>query len=174
MSTLTIQIKTNKDYTDYKRANDDSGNARRIHALVKGITNGAIKATVDVSGSSTDPVAASGTLTLASVAADETAVIGGVTFTAKASPSGEAQFDQSGDDTADAASLAAKINAHSTLSKVVSASSALGVVTITALQKGIIGNFITIVGDTGITASAATLANGTGGAQDAAETIGRG
>lgn len=173
MGTLNLNISTNKDVSDFRRADDDAGNGRRLISLIKGLASGAIQGTIDVSGSTTAPAAATGTLTLSGALATETAVIGGVTFTASASPSGEAEFDISGDDTADAASLAAKIAAHSTLGAVVTASAASGVVTITALQKGVIGNFITIVGDTGITASGATLSGGTGGAQSAPETIGR-
>lgn len=105
---------------------------------------------------------ASGTFTLVSVPADDTVVIGAVTLTAKASPSGENQWSQAGTDTQDAASLAAVINAHSVLSKVVTATSALGVVTVTAQAIGIAGNQIAI-SETGtsITASGAYLAGGT-------------
>lgn len=118
----------------------------------------------DLYTSSASPVAASGTITLASVAADDTVTIGGVTFTAKASPSGSVQFSQAGTDTQDAASLAAKINAHSTLSQIVSATSASGVVTVTCRVKGVIGNFITLASTGGtMTLSASALAGGTGG-----------
>jgi phage tail sheath gpL-like len=105
---------------------------------------------------------ASGTFTLVSVPEDDTVVIGAVTLTAKASPSGENQFSQAGTDTADAASLAAVINAHSVLSKVVTATSALGVVTVTAQAIGLAGNQIAI-SETGssITASGSYLAGGT-------------
>lgn len=118
----------------------------------------------------TAPVAASATITLASCATD-TVTIGGITFTGSGSPTGDVQFETDGDDTADAAALAAKINAHPTLSKVVTATSALGVVTVTCRIKGVVGNFITLA-ETGttITISAAALAGGTGGAQSTAVT----
>lgn len=119
------------------------------------------------------PVAASATATCASVAADDTITIAGVVLTAKASPSGEAQFSQAGSDTAAAASLVSKINAHSVLSKLVVASSAIGVVTVTCLTKGIIGNYLTFVSSDGtrlaVTGSG-VLAGGTGGINAAAVT----
>lgn len=114
------------------------------------------------------PVRASATATLATVLATQTITIGGVVFTASSTPSGEAQFEIDGDDTADAAALVVKINAHSTLSKIVVAESALGVVTITCLIPGVIGNFITLAkSDTTISLSSTALAGGTGGAMEA-------
>lgn len=102
---------------------------------------------------------ATGTVTLTSIAADETVTVNGVVFTAKASPSGESQFDQSGNDTADATSLAAKINAHSQLANVVTATSASNVVTIRAYSPGTAGNAITLASSSEAV-SGATLANG--------------
>jgi phage tail sheath gpL-like len=149
-----------------------SRNSSETHGFVHGMINhlqalasGNAKGTLYTHTGSADPVAASGTITLASVAADDTIVIGGVTLTAKASPSGEAQFSQAGTNTEDAAALAAKINAHSTLSQVITASSLNAVVTVTAKQRGVIGNFITMAQTGGtMTLSAAALAGGTGGA----------
>ena len=113
------------------------------------------------------PVRATGTATLASVAANDTIVIGGTTLTAKASPANENEFSQAGSDTADAASLVTKINAHSTLSQVVKASSSGAVVTITCLVPGVIGNHITLAQTGGtITLSAAKLSGGTGGSTE--------
>lgn len=105
-------------------------------------------------------VAASGTLTLSSVVNDDTAVVGTETFTAKAVPVGNNQFSSATSDTARAAALAAKIAAHPNLAGVVTATSSLGVCTVTALVKGKIGNMITLTGSAHITASAATLAGG--------------
>ena len=175
-SSMVITVKSEKtqaqlqdlykiDSNKYKEA------ARLLSGYFKDIASGITRGVVDVQTGSAYPVAASETLTLAGVAADETAVIGGVTFTAKASPSGENEFDQSGDDTADALSLATKIAAHSTLGKIVTASSAVGVVTVSCLLKGVVGNFITLVGDTNITAGAAALASGTGGSEDTASSF---
>ena len=126
-------------------------------------------ATVEVQTNSSSPVAASGTITVASVQADDTFTLGGITFTGKASPSGDIQFDSDGSDSVVAAAIAAKINAHPTLSKIVSASAADEVVTVTCLVKGVIGNFITLSSSGAtLTVSAAALASGTGGPTDAA------
>lgn len=64
--------------------------------------------------------------------------------------------------------LAAAVNAHSTVGKVVRAVAAAAVVTVTCRQKGTIGNFIQFTdSDTTITSSGSGyLAGGTGGAQD--------
>lgn len=135
------------------------------------VLGGHESASIDVQTDCEDPVAASMTFSLASVAGDDTVVIGGVTLTAKASPTGEAQWSQAGTDAVDAAALAACINAHSTLSKIVTATAVDAVVTVTCKVKGFIGNFITTAesGST-ITASASTLVGGTGGATSAAKT----
>lgn len=144
-----------------------------IHDIVnhlQALASGNEKGSVYAQSGSANPVAASGTITLASCATD-TVTIGGITFTGSSTPSGDVQFETDGDDTADAAALAAKINAHPTLSQIVSATSALGVVTVTARQRGVIGNFITLA-ETGttITISGSALAGGTGGATNAAST----
>lgn len=142
--------------------------AAALAELFRGAAGGVKPLSVDVQTGNAAPVAASGTITLASCVTD-TVTIGGVTFTGSASPSGEEEFETDGDDTADAAALAAKINAHSTLSKIVSATSALGVVTVTCLVKGVVGNFITLA-ETGttITVSGPALQGGTGGVMEAA------
>lgn len=114
---------------------------------------------VQTSGKTT-LVAASGTLTIASGVATDTAVVGTQTFTASATPSGNNQYLSTGSDTVQAAALAAKIAAHPSLAMVVTATSALGVVTVTSLARGFIGNMITLTGSTHITASASTLTGG--------------
>lgn len=110
---------------------------------------------------------ASGTLTLTSVVATNTAAINGVTFTAIASGATGNQFNVGGTDTLTAANLAAAINASasSLISGYVTASSALGVVTVSSVFYGIGGNQVTLVGSTNIVASGARL---TGGLADAA------
>lgn len=68
--------------------------------------------------------------------------------------------------------LAAAVNAHSTLQYVVKATAALAVVTVTARQAGLVGNFIQFTdSDSTITSSGSGyLAGGTGGATDTAVT----
>lgn len=124
---------------------------------------------VDVQTGSAAPVAASGTLTLVSAIATDAITIGTTTFTATSTPTLSTDWEIDGaSDTLDAASLAAAINAHATVSQIVTASSATNVVTITAKQKGVVGNFIPLSSaDATITASAAFLTGGTGGVTEA-------
>ncbi len=90
---------------------------------------------------------ARGTITCASVAADDTVTVNGVVLTAKASPVGIDQWSQAGNDTADAAALAACINAHTSalISGIIGATSAAAVVTIYAIAEGTAGNSYTLV-----------------------------
>jgi len=89
-------------------------------------------------------VAATGTVTFSSIAAADTVTIGGTVFTGSDTPSGTSQFLTGSTDTASAASLAVAINANTTTNKYLSATSALGVVTITCLIPGVIGNSISL------------------------------
>ena len=174
-SSVVVTIETEKSQSqagyDLKLGADkDRENVKALENWVRGISGGNHRAKVSIQTGANAPVAASATATLASCVSD-TITIGGITFTGTGSPTTELHFETDGDDTADAAALAAAINAHSTLSKVVSASSAAAVVTISCLIPGVIGNFITL-SETGttITVSAAALAGGTGGAQEAVQT----
>lgn len=65
------------------------------------------------------------------LAGDDTVSVGSVTFTWKASPSGENQIDISAVDATAASNFAAAVNAHSKLQGVVDAEAASGVVTLT-------------------------------------------
>jgi phage tail sheath gpL-like len=147
--------------------------ANFLRAGVGGNANMSVDAQYNASAA---PVAASGTLTLVSAIATDAITIGTQTFTFSSTPANENQVEVDGaSDTADAAALAAAINAHSVMGQIVSASSALGVVTITALQKGVVGNMIALSSaDATITASAATLTGGTGGACSASVTYSAG
>lgn len=92
-------------------------------------------------------VAASGTGTFTGAAtADQTMKVAGVTFTAKASPNENTeQYLVSANVTLGAASLARAINNSTSLNGVVSATSNLGVVTITSDVPGLIGNGISTI-----------------------------
>lgn len=176
-SSIVLTIKSEKTSTQNrydmrKGADKDKQSLQAIINHLKKVRNGAARAVIDLNIDDTAPVAASATATCASVAANDTITIAGVVLTAKASPSGENEWSQAGSDTADAASLVTIINAHSVLSKIVSATSSSGVVTITCLTKGIIGNYLTLASSNG-TRLAVTgsgyLASGTGGIQSAAQ-----
>ena len=155
---------------------DCRGDARQAAlALSKhldAMANGARRGTILAHTAAADAAAASAVITCAAVDADDTVTIADIVLTAKASPSGEAQFDQSGSNTADGASLASVINAHSVLGRLLTASNASGAVTITCKVKGQIGNLITVATSNGtrlaITGSATALTGGTGGPQGAA------
>ena len=123
---------------------------------------------VDIDVSSSNAVAASGSITFASVANNDTISFNGVSFTAKtSSPSGN-QFLVGVSDTADAAAAAAAINASATalIQGYIVATAASGVLTITCLQKGLVGNSITSAASDAtrlaVTGSAARLSGGLG------------
>lgn len=173
MSTVALVIKTKKLGSDFTKSGQPSDNLTRIINLLKGFQAGAQLGAIYVQSSTDDPVAASATLTVTSAVATNAVTIGGQTLTASSTPSGESQWeiDGSGND-ADAQALAAAINAHSTLSKVVIATTAANVITVTALTRGVIGNMIPISSNAGtIVASGAFLSGGTGGAQGSAVQI---
>lgn len=90
-----------------------------------------------------DAVSATGTITLASMVAADTVTIGGVVLTAVASAPTSIQFVV-GTDTVTAANMAATINALPALNQMVRATSAAGVVTLTCLVPGTIGNLVTL------------------------------
>jgi hypothetical protein len=173
MSTISLVIKTNKSDSEVIKANQPRENLNRVMNIAKGILSGIHLGAAYIQSSSSDPVSASGTLTLVSAIATDAITIGTVTLTASSTPANENQWEIDGaSDTADAASLAAAINAHTVLGKIVSATSALGVVTVSSLQKGVVGNFIPLSSaDATITASGAFLTGGTGGATSAAVQI---
>jgi hypothetical protein len=92
-------------------------------------------------------VKASGTITFSDHAtANDTLIINGVTFTAKASGAGANEFNVGASATASATNLAAAINASVTalVSGYVTATSALGVVTVSSAFYGLSGNQATI------------------------------
>lgn len=179
MATLSVVIKTaNSRLSELcGSAGARTESTLALSQFLAACASGNETAAIYTTRSTSNPVAASATATCASVAADDTITIGKTTLTAKASPSGENQFSQAGSDTADAASLAAKINAHSVLSLLVSATAASGVVTITSLARGSVGNHIALTSSDG-TRLAVTgsgyLAGGTGGSEIAGTTISQG
>jgi phage tail sheath gpL-like len=174
-NSLVLTISTTKDPAQFKKAGQDQANLVRLINLLSGFAGGALQGTIDIQSDSSSPTAASGTLTLTSAIATDAITIGTVTLTASSTPAGEDEWEIDGaDDAADAASLATAINAHSVLSKVVSAEASSNVVTITALQKGVVGNQIPISSaDATIVASGSFLSGGTGGAASASESIAR-
>ncbi len=176
MSSLVITVKSEHSLTHLRqRYQLETGKpklqAQALQQLFHRLAGGIDSASCDVQTATADPVAASSTITLATVLADDTVTIGKTVLTAKAAPAGESQWSQAGTNTANAAALVVKINAHSVLSKLVFASSAAGVVTVSALVKGEVGNHIGLVSSNG-TRLAVTgsgyLASGAGGVTEVA------
>lgn len=178
MPTLNIQVKVNsadaRHYTQLGKHQSLINAARLIKGLAAGST---IAAGIDVSVSSADPVAASATCTLVSVADADTVTVAGTVLTAKTSPSGSAQWARGGaTDTVDAAAFVACVNAHATVKQYVTASQVAGVVTLTANIKGVIGNLITLTSSSNTTLAvtgSGKLASGAGGVVGTQTTFGR-
>lgn len=175
MASLTLVIKTNKDTSEMAKVGQATQNMQRICNMLNGMKAGVLRGEITVAANSANPVAASGTLTLTSAVATDAVTIGAITLTASSTPANENQWEIDGaDNAADAASLAACINVHSVLSKVVSAKSVGAVVTVTAIVPGAAGSQIPLSSaDATIVASSAFLAGGAGGAEGAPLLIGR-
>lgn len=181
MGTLNVQIQTIKDTSEYKKAGQPVENLNRIIRLLKGLASGALQGTIELQDSSTDPVAASQTITCdqSAATADDTVDILGVTLTAKASGASTDEFNIGSTDAEMATNLAAAINAQTTLAKYVSASASAAVVTVTLLMKGSLGNYLvassaTVNSGTPFAFSnSGSFASGTGGPEDASTSIGR-
>lgn len=130
---------------------------------LSGINGGYLNASVSEIPSGT-AVQASGTATLNSVVATNTLVVGNQTLTAHASTQDGTHFVVGVSDTATAANLATCINANTTLSKIVVATSAANVVTIISLQPGVLANQLPLAdgGSGNFAVSGSTLAGGVG------------
>lgn len=133
----------------------------------------------DVQNSASAPVRAHGTITLtyASISANDTVTLGGTVLTCVTGTPSGAQFKKVTDGPTTATNLAALINANTTLNKLVSAAAASGVVTLTALTPGAIGNQFTLAtsNGTGFALSpSAALGSGAGGCETAAVNYSRG
>lgn len=118
-------------------------------------------------------VAASGTITFASFANNDTITVNGVTLTGKTTPTLATEFAVGASNSACAANAAACINAQSaTLAKQVVATASGAVVTVTANIPGTWGNFGTLAISAHGSVSGANLSGGTLGAVSAAISCG--
>ena len=177
-SSITITIKSDKTQAFNQQklqlsATKDRDMASAIARLFRDAAAHRHRITADIQTGSSAPVAASATLTLVSAIATDVFVIGPTTFTFTSTPTLTTDVEVDGaSDTLDAAAAVAAINLHATVSQVVTASNVAGVITITAKQKGVVGNFINISSvDSTITASAANLGGGTGGCTETGTSI---
>jgi phage tail sheath gpL-like len=180
-SSLVITVSSDRSEADLARfvkdTTDPRGQAKVLQQYFERVASGTELANWTVQTGDVAPVAASGTLTLVSAVATDAVTVGATTFTATSTPSLATDWEIDGaSDALDAASLAAAINANTTANKLVTATVASNVVTITAKQKGIVGNFIPLTSaDATITASGSgLLAGGLGGAKSAVVTYSRG
>jgi hypothetical protein len=143
---------------------------RRIGDLLFGFAKGALKFTsVELC---TGAVRAVGTITFTDQpVAAETLIVGGITFTARASGAVANEWNLTSGGTAaadaagNAASVAALINDHATLGACMTAVQVLGVVTVTIDVPGVLGNTVVIAeGAGGLTnATVSTFATGSEG-----------
>jgi len=117
---------------------------------------------------------ATGTVTLSSHVATDTVTVNGIVFTCVASGATGNQYNVGGSDALTADNLAAALNANTTLAGMIVASSASGVVTLTALVPGTLGNAITLAISAHGSVSAARMAGGTNGDTETTHYFGSG
>lgn len=148
MSTLKLQLSLpNYDKATLARDYQLKSRHQNINALVN-LFEKANSGLAHGSGNSLaitvldDQTQAIGTVTCASVSAADTVTIGNVSFTAVTGTPTASQFKVGVSDTADALSLVTAINAKASLNPYLLASSALGVVTLTTIGLGDLGNLL--------------------------------
>lgn len=124
--------------------------------ITSGIRPGVVQTKVNA-------VKATGTITFSSHVNTNTTTINGVVFTCVTSGATGAQYNVGADDTETAVNAAAAYNANTTLDGMVVATAASGVVTLTALVPGELGNAVTLAISANGSVSAARMAGGTNG-----------
>lgn len=168
MATTVITISsgdsTAQAQQDLYTASSPKVTAQKLSQYFQSLACGAKAGSADVQVDGGASVAASGTLTIthANLSATDTVTVGGVVITARASGATGNEFNIGADATADATALKNLINSSASFTGICTATSALGVVTVTAAVKGTIGNAIGLaVSDaTAVAVSAATLTGG--------------
>jgi hypothetical protein len=164
----TAQVEKILDFTVGQEVGSDN-HGNRLATFIEGGLNRVWPQLVELD---IGAARASATLTLASTGptVNETCAIAGVTFTAETTGATGNQFNLgvtggSPDNTKTAANLAAAVNASVNCAGLVTATAALGVVTITCVVPGVVGNFVTLDAGTllNTTASHSTLQGGTEG-----------
>lgn len=173
-SKVRFSITTNDNAATVISKASAGGTNAALQALERWIgqaVNGSIS--VNIIAAST-AVSATGSVTLSSFVATNTVTVNGTILTGSDTPSGAVQFATGVSDAASATALAACINAHTTLKKVVSAavdSTTASKVNITCLVPGVIGNLCTLAISANGSVSGANL---TGGSEDTNVTIAHG
>jgi phage tail sheath gpL-like len=141
----------------------------KLKDYFKMITSGIRPAVVQTK---VNAVKATGTVTLSSHVATNTVTVNGITFTCITSGATGNQYNVGASDTDTAVNLAAALNANTTLDGMIVATSALGVVTLTALLPGEAANGITLAISANGSVSAARMAGGTNGATETSHAYG--
>lgn len=134
--TLTFGNLTSAQLKSFERSDDAASNLfDRLQQLARESQTVAGTKTTCLLAAMENGTRATATITCVTVANNSTVTIGNVVLTGKTSaPSGNAQFLCGVSATADAAALVAIINAHPTLSLLVSSAPVAGVITLTALD----------------------------------------
>lgn len=179
MSNLLVNVQTDIDtgtlVSQFETPGGKQGIAQRLASLIEAILCGCERGPTGLPASIalsilTNATRASGTFTYSSFATvNDVITISNVNFTAVATGATGNQFNVGSDATTQAANLAAAVNGSVTalIAGYVTASSALGVCTITSTNYGIYGNTLTMAkgldAGTVVTVSGSKL---TGGAVD--------
>jgi hypothetical protein len=173
MASVNVSIKTSKDYTTFKKSSQRHSNFNNLINLLSGLACGALQGNVYVSGSTSDPVAATATATItyASIANADTISLFGVTLTCVTGTPSTNEFKKQTDASVTAANLVTAANANSTIAKHCVASSSAGVVTFTLNTKGSIGNFLEDITKSSSGIALVQWAGGTGGVEASNETV---
>lgn len=169
MATIYDMVVVAHDETSTNAANDLQAEAGlvelaglKLKNYFKMITSGIRPATVQTK---VNAVKATGTITLSSHVATNTVTVNGITFTCVASGATGNQYNVGVSDTLTAEALATALNANTTLDGMVVATAASGVVTLTALIPGEMGNAMTLAISANGSVSAARMSGGTNGTE---------
>lgn len=162
-STVRMVVKTDKNNLTTSLATQGGPVAwylRKIASLFDAFVTGAWNCNVKVTVTC---VAATGTISPSSQVNTDTITVGGVTLTGTTNTQDATHYKVGASDAACATNMATCINANTTTNKLVSASASSGVVTLTALVPGVIGNQITLAISAHGTVSGANLSGGSEG-----------
>lgn len=166
MATLNVNFTTSELTAatlakQYELAGNQQQNVEALRHLLSMLNGGDRTGTLAIAVQN-NATQASGTLTLSSTVATNTCAINGVTFTCESGGASGNQFNVGGSDTLTAANLASAINGSATtgVKGIITATSALGVVTVKATLPGITGNGYALAGGTNISANVSLLAGG--------------
>lgn len=160
----TTNIKTSNEL-DRLSSNDPKESLEALIHLFEALKAGNKSGVADV-GIAKNPVYASALVSITDVvSADDAISVNGVAFTAKASPSGQYQFQAHADPAVSGASLAAKINGttNAKISSIVTAEAVSGEVTLTAEDPGVLGNGFQLLKSVGTNITVTDFADGTDG-----------